>query len=268
MSRAAKKKTASEPVLTALCSQFAPWMEIAWSQEGIKLNPPDSFIAQLRLTLQIEEKLQTLQSMGLSSRGTANGGKFKLTNWKSSGKPQLKNPVPELIAGWEKESLTANNPEIVKYFEGLKTDPRRNPKGKSYDIEATNINKGGWGADVNAWCAAFVNWCLKEANAPYLNYATASSWLNFGTEVSAPVYGCVTIIKPQSTTGGGTGHVAFFVGRKGSNVQLLGGNQSRQVKVSEWNEQRNVIGYRWPSSIDDYLSNGGRPSCDLPAWAK
>jgi hypothetical protein len=29
-----------------------------------------------------------------------------------------------------------------------------------------------------------------------------------------------------------------------------------------------VIGYRWPGSIDDYLSNGGRPSCDLPAWAK
>ena len=267
MSRAPKTHSTSTP--QALCVKWAPWMEIAWSQQGIKLEPPATFITQLRDAIQMEQRLQAIQPLKLSSSVTsASQRTVSLFGPKDTSGPRLRDPVPGLLAEWQRSSLADNNPNIVKYFQGLKTDPSLNKRGKSYGIEATQIDKSGTGAYVNAWCAAFVNWCLKEAGAPHLNYATAHSWLRFGTEVSFPVYGCIAIIKPQSSTGGGTGHVAFFVGRKGSNVQLLGGNQSKQVKVSDWNEQRNVVGYRWPTSVDDYLAGGGRPSCALPEWAK
>jgi uncharacterized protein (TIGR02594 family) len=113
-------------------------------------------------------------------------------------------------------------------------------------------------AGVTAWCAAFVNWCLRQAGAPYLNYATAKSWLGFGHPVAFPVYGCVTIIKPSSSTGSTTGHVAFFVRHRGDRIVLLGGNQSDQVRESSYPESWvQKDGYRWPTSMDDYTAVAG-----------
>jgi len=252
-----------------------PWMDKAWTQEGIKLNPPDSFIGQVRTMQQMvhkmEQQLQSLPSLEPpSTLGEPPAKKIALTTKKEAAKLELSG-VSKVVAGMEADSLAANNPEIMKYFKGLKTDPNLNKKGVSYEIAATNTTKDGWGSYINAWCAAFVNWCLKESGAPHLNYATARSWLDFGVPVSAPIYGCVTVIKPQSTTGGGTGHVAFFVRRRGRRLQLLGGNQSRQVKLSEYDEQKSLLGYRWPTTIDDYLICGGTPeskSPKVPDWAK
>ena len=105
---------------------------------------------------------------------------------------------------------------------------------------------------ITAWCAAFVNWCLSQADAPHLGYATAKSWLEFGTPVAHPVYGCLTIIKPSLSTGRTTGHVAFFVKYKGNNVILLGGNQHGAVSEVPFGESM-VLGYRWPTKINHYL---------------
>ena len=105
---------------------------------------------------------------------------------------------------------------------------------------------------MTAWCAAFVNWCLKQAGAPHLGYATAESWLRFGTPLPSAVYGCVTIIPPAGHTRSTTGHVAFYTGRKGSKVLLLGGNQGNKVCEMEAAADR-ILGYRWPTPFNYFL---------------
>lgn len=151
------------------------------------------------------------------------------------------------------EELKRQNPDIEKYFEGVKTDPTRDPrhKGRSWDVSPVNADRNGnW--QVTAWCAAFVNWCLKQAGAAHLGYATAASWLRFGTPLPAPVYGCVTIIPPARNTGSTTGHVAFFTGTKGKHILLVGGNQGDKVSRMEAQADR-VLGYRWPTQFNYFL---------------
>jgi len=176
---------------------------------------------------------------------------LSLAHQKSAGRPSyLLEGVARAGMG---ESLTRKNQDVVKYFDGVKTDPARDPRGKgrSWDIAPVNeAQPGNW--QVTAWCAAFVNWCLKQAGAPYLGYATAEAWLRFGTPLPSPEYGCVTIIPPSSSTGSTTGHVAFYTGTKGDNILLVGGNQGD--KVTEMEAQANrVLGYRWPTQFNYFL---------------
>jgi uncharacterized protein (TIGR02594 family) len=251
-----KQPAAAQADPVPLDTPFAPWMKFAQAEAGKKIHElpaDDGFINQVRRSLQMNEQLngmqQKIDSMTPSIlRDPADvPGKYKLLD-----KP-LRNAVPGLVGQMEAPKLAAANPEITKYFQGLKTDPSYDKKGKSYDIDSTTA--GEWNAGVTAWCAAFVNWCLKQAGAPYLNYATAKSWLGFGQTVASPVYGCVTVIKPSQSTGSTTGHVAFYLRHKGNKIVLLGGNQRDEVRESEYPEtwvQKD--GYRWPTTMDDYLA--------------
>jgi uncharacterized protein (TIGR02594 family) len=126
---------------------------------------------------------------------------FKLFN------KSLQDPMPGLLNKMESRQLEQQNPEIVKYFKGLKTDPRRDEKGSSWGVSATT--QTGDRVGITAWCAAFVNWCLSEVNAPHLGYATAKSWLDFGTELTHSVYGCITVMEPSKATRSTIGHMAF-----------------------------------------------------------
>lgn len=148
------------------------------------------------------------------------------------------------MAGSISTMTAADNPEIAKYLKEVRTDPTLNPKGRSYELSVATETSYGW--MVTAWCAAFVNWCLKESGTVHLGYATAASWLRFGTPLAGPVYGCVTIIKPGRSTGSTTGHVAFYVGDSGANNVLLGGNQGDRVSKQKYPKAR-VLGYRWPT---------------------
>jgi uncharacterized protein (TIGR02594 family) len=108
--------------------------------------------------------------------------------------------------------------------------------------------------DEVAWCSSFVNWVLERAGYKGTDSAAASSWLRWGVELEAPRPGCVTVLKRKgrsrdAATGSTTGfHVAFFVARTATHVQLLGGNQSDAVKYSSYPLARyDVRGYRWPA---------------------
>ena len=189
------------------------------------------------------------QSSGLLGRnaGAFDPERFSLLN------RTLKDPIPGMIGKMEAAKLEERNPEITKYFAGLKTDPRYDEKGKSWDVAPTHVRNDQ--GHITAWCAAFVNWCLEKADVPRLNYATARSWLEFGTPVANPVYGCITIVRPSRSTGSTTGHVAFYVKHHGTRVMLLGGNQGNTV--SEVGFKENVVqGYRWPTMINYYLMSG------------
>jgi uncharacterized protein (TIGR02594 family) len=239
----------------------APWMTYAKTELGKKvheLSADDAFIKSMRTSLTLDAKMRALDKQIESFRETSLllGGK---SGPMASGryqllKKELPNPAHQVLGQMEAGKLKEKNPEINKYFDGVKTDPAYNKKGRSYDIDPTH-ESGGYGR-ITAWCAAFVNWCLSQAGVPHLGYATAKSWLEFGTPVAHPVYGCITIIKPSSSTGSTTGHVAFFVESQGSKVVLLGGNQGDAVSQVGFKE-KNVLGYRWPTRINHYLLASG-----------
>lgn len=86
---------------------------------------------------------------------------------------------------------TYNNEDIVKYLEsaGLERDQARN--------------------DETAWCASYVNWCVKQAGFSGPKGAPAAeSWKNWGIELKEPRYGAITVV----TRAQGKYHVGFFTG--------------------------------------------------------
>jgi uncharacterized protein (TIGR02594 family) len=108
--------------------------------------------------------------------------------------------------------------------------------------------------DETPWCSSFVNWCMKQAGITGSNSAAAKSWLNWGTTLTDPQEGAVVVIKKKTagsdqSTGSSSGfHVAFFVSKTTTSIRLLGGNQSDQVKYSNFGlSGYEVKGYRWPS---------------------
>jgi uncharacterized protein (TIGR02594 family) len=132
--------------------------------------------------------------------------------------------------------------DIAENEIGIKEAPgdADNPRILEY-AQATSL---GAREDAVPWCSAFVNWCMKEANVPRTNSAAARSWLNWGQELVNPRTGCVVVLKRGDNPV--QGHVAFYVGEGTGQIRLLGGNQSDQVKVSQFPKSM-VLGYRWPS---------------------
>ncbi len=104
--------------------------------------------------------------------------------------------------------------------------------------------------DETPWCSAFANWCMKQSRIPGTGSASARSWLmwNQARECLAnPVWGCVTILWREKRDGS-KGHVAFYVGRVGPKIFLLGGNQGNRVSCAEYPIDR-LLGYRWPAGL-------------------
>ncbi len=100
-------------------------------------------------------------------------------------------------------------------------------------------------SDETAWCAAFANSCLRLSGYMGTNSALAASFAEFGVDLGqTPQYGCIVLFWPLAGTG--SGHVGFFVGQKGQNIQVLGGNQSDEVKVSNFSKGK-WRAFRWPS---------------------
>jgi len=112
----------------------------------------------------------------------------------------------------------------------------------------------------DAYCAAFVNWCLARAGFPGNNSAGANSLSAWGraTRGNKPAYGAVAVV--HFPTGGF--HVTFVAGRASQPGQALliatlGGNQGHSHEVSrshlpaQW-----VKNYRFPidyvESDEDY----------------
>lgn len=110
--------------------------------------------------------------------------------------------------------------------------------------------------DETPWCAAFVNWCLLQAGLRGSGRANARSFLDSWDAMSLaqPSYGCVVVLsRPPNPR---HGHVAFYTGRIGGEVLLLGGNQSNRVKISEYADGR-VLAYALPRGMHQSTS------CDI-----
>jgi uncharacterized protein (TIGR02594 family) len=103
---------------------------------------------------------------------------------------------------------------------------------------------GTFVGDETPWCSAFANWCMKKTGHPSLAKANARSWLQWGTSLSTPKYGAITVFWRDDLSSW-KGHVAFYVRSQGNMIHVLGGNQSNQVSVKGYSKNR-LLGYRWP----------------------
>lgn len=99
---------------------------------------------------------------------------------------------------------------------------------------------------ANAWCASFVNWCLRSAGYPissphpYRARSFAADTVNF-SQIDAPVFGAIGLV--------GTSHVGLVYSMERERPVLLGGNQSDQINFVRFN----------PASLRYYVPKGYLP---------
>ena len=103
--------------------------------------------------------------------------------------------------------------------------------------------------DETAWCSSFVNWCLKQAGVAGTNSAAAASWINWGVESVARagaiivIYNAAAANSSLSTSGN---HVGFLIEETPNHYSILGGNQSDQVKISNFPKSKwKLKALRW-----------------------
>lgn len=117
-----------------------------------------------------------------------------------------------------------DNPRIVEYH-------------STTTLKATN--------DETPWCSAFVNWCMAQAGIKGTRSAAARSWIDWGEVLATPREGCVVVMKRGAPP---SGHVGFFIRYNDKYICVLGGNQSDQVKYSQF-LRSDVIAFRWPKGV-------------------
>ena len=133
---------------------------------------------------------------------------------------------------------------IARMYEGTAEipGPRNSPT-----ISAWLQRVGAWWRDDETpWCGVFMAAVMDEAGLPFpKDYARARAWMDWGTPLASPVFGCVAVFE----RGPARGHVGLVVGQDTKWQQfllILGGNQGDEVNVSAFDRNR-IVGYRWPA---------------------
>ena len=103
--------------------------------------------------------------------------------------------------------------------------------------------------DEIGWCSLFLNWVAKQIGSTGTGSLLARSWLNFGDKViTEPSVGDIAVFWRDSPDGT-QGHVGLYlneVNRDGKiYLRVIGGNQSDQVKISEFPKWKLLDFRRW-----------------------
>lgn len=98
-------------------------------------------------------------------------------------------------------------------------------------------------SDEVAWCSSFVSWCLEMAGIKSTRSAAARSYLNFGKKVSLADAKIGDIVVFQRGSSSWQGHVGFYAGKQGSQILVLGGNQSNSVNITPYSTAK-LLGVR------------------------
>lgn len=96
--------------------------------------------------------------------------------------------------------------------------------------------------DDVAWCSAFINFCAMKAGLPYTKSLAARSWLTIGEPVNSPEMGDIVIFWRISENSE-FGHVGLYINEDGNYINVLGGNQSGMVRISQYYKS-NLLGFR------------------------
>lgn len=115
-----------------------------------------------------------------------------------------------------------HNAEVVKYFK--------------------EIGQGWVKDDETAWCAAFLNWCLKKSGRVFLNTLNARSFLNYASSTTQPKLGDIVILWRYAKVSP-YGHVGFYISETKNDIFILGGNQANEVNISRYPKTQ-LLDYR------------------------
>ena len=119
---------------------------------------------------------------------------------------------------------------------------------------STNLNETLAAKDETPWCSSFVNWCIEGSGLKGTDSARARSWLKWGETLEIPRQGCIVVFARPSA-GPKSGHVGFFIKETAERIRVLGGNQSNQVKESNYGKG-DLLGYRWPKGKPKPVTTG------------
>lgn len=99
------------------------------------------------------------------------------------------------------------------------------------------LNGHGWlpslSGKKNAWCASFINYCLKKSSPSYARWKNSfranavALDANF-VEIDKPIFGAIMLL--------GTQHVALVYAKHGGALVCLGGNQSDQINFTPFSK--------------------------------
>lgn len=145
-------------------------------------------------------------------------------------------PTPAQVSTEDPEWLKIARKELgTAEIEGARDNARIVEYHQATSLKATE--------DETPWCASFVNWALNKAVIAGTGSAMARSFLHWGRALVAPRLGCIVVFArgkyPQ-------GRVAFYLGREGNSIKVLGGNQGNRVSIANYPAAQ-VLGYRWPA---------------------
>ena len=152
-------------------------------------------------------------------------------------------PIAKGEIGVRETSGVATTPRVMEYHEASGFTWRRESRPGAGDLRVDDSRT------VDAWCASFVTWTMRQAGYARSDLATdpfrAREWHDRwpkGRNVGRPIYGAIGV---QQT------HVGFIVGHKPGDpdmLAMLGGNQGNSVKIS-WYRKSSFKGFWVP---DDY----------------
>lgn len=115
--------------------------------------------------------------------------------------------------------------------------------------------------DETAWCAAFVGAKLVEAGLKGTGSLMARSYSTWGQPLKTPTPGCIAVFSRAGSPV--LGHVAFFLRDLGSQIEVIGGNQSNSVSIARYSKS-NLIGYRYPAGVAIEVGGPGKPAAARP----
>lgn len=121
-------------------------------------------------------------------------------------------------------------------------------RDKSKLIEFLKIGKFLGDPSRLPWCGDMVESCIAKvlpAEPLPANPFFAQNWKSFGNNLSSPLVGSIGVIRWTATSG----HVGFVAGTEGTNVVLLGGNQSNAITLASFPREK-FIAFRWPRTFD------------------
>lgn len=188
--------------------------------------------------------VQKFQSQaGLSPDGVVGPKTWSALQTRAGGGPQPDSTLPSVPADAPWLAVARQELKLgVHEIPGAEANPRIIQYHATTSLKATS--------DETAWCSSFVNWCLKQVGVNGTNSAAAASWVNWGQNTAARP-GAVTVIynaaaAKSSLTASGN-HVGFLIQETKTHYSILGGNQSDQMKVSNFPKSKWALkAYRWP----------------------
>ena len=204
-----------------------------------KLKHPDKIFPGQRLSINGPSASAIAQSTVGSGESQGKGLRVPVKTERSKegqGHPIAIIPSDQKRAPWM-EIAVREAKQWAGYRESDNALKKKGGKGVITDNYHANIGVviDGKTPDLKtAWCASYVNYCLKESNYPFTK--NPSSQFPVGNnkfiKIDQPIYGALVVYK-HTNKKYGTGHIALMYAKiEDDDYAVLGGNQGESITLN------------------------------------